>query len=146
MRTCVDYSEITLTTVLLFIWQLPQHLVALMIYFFIRSDLSEWKNDSTGMTVLQIKVGTSFCWSLGQFIFMNPYASHNVYCHETGHSVQSLYLGPLYLLAVGIPSVMLFITAQFKKRILKHKPEDVFKWYHSHYPEKWADKLGGVSL
>lgn len=140
----IDYSEITFLTVILFVWQLPQHLIAILLYMFIRVEPTEWKNDVNGMTVLCFRVHTSFCWSLGQFIFVNPCANSNIYRHETGHSVQSIYLGPLYLFAVGIPSLVLFITSQIKKRILKQSEEDVTKWYHSHYPEKWADKLGGA--
>lgn len=140
----IDYSEITFLTVILFVWQLPQHLIAILLYMFIRVEPTEWKNDVNGMTVLCFSVHTSFCWSLGQFIFVNSCVNGNIYRHETGHSVQSIYLGPLYLFAVGIPSLVLFITSQIKKRILKQSEEDVTKWYHSHYPEKWANKLGGA--
>lgn len=145
-RFNIDYSEITILNILLFVWQLPQHLVAILIFIFMNQTPFEWKNEHTGMTLLCFNVSTSFCWSLGQFVFINPCANDDVRKHESGHSVQSLFLGPLYLLAVGIPSVILFVIKQIRKRIFKHSDESLFKWYHSHYPEKWADKLGGAFI
>lgn len=52
--------------------------------------------------------------------------------HEWGHTRQSLYLGPLYLLVIGLPSIL---WAAFHGH-----------WnYYKFYTEKWADKLGGVT-
>lgn len=141
----INYSEITILNVLLFVWQLPQHLLAVLIFSFINQTPYEWKNEHTGMTLLCINVSTTFCWSLGQFLFINPCANDCVRKHESGHSVQSLFLGPLYLLAVGVPSLVLFIIGRFKRYCMKETDTAISKWYHSHYPENWADKLGGVN-
>jgi len=54
--------------------------------------------------------------------------------HEYGHCLQSLILGPLYILVIGIPS---FLWAWF---ICKWTGRDYY-WF---YTERWADKLGGV--
>ena len=73
--------------------------------------------------------------SLGWFILYMGDIDENGIKHEQGHQKQSLYLGWLYLIVVGIPSMTLAIYTT-----IRHKDE---VWYHSHYPENWADKLGG---
>lgn len=133
----INYADITLLNILLFIWQLPQNLVALLVLAFLQRQPIEYKNEHTGMTVLWIPTLGTTCWSLGQFIFAYPDASEQILRHESGHSVQSLYLGPLYLLVVAIPSVCLF----WWRRWFKKSPQ----WYKAHFPENWADKLGGVN-
>lgn len=56
--------------------------------------------------------------------------------HEYGHSKQSLYLGPLYLIVVGLPSITWAeLYKNFKREIS----------YYDVYPENWADKLGEVN-
>ena len=63
--------------------------------------------------------------------------------HEQGHQKQSLYLGWLYLIIIGIPS---FCGNIFDR--LFHRKWDVSKrydWYFSQPWEKWADELGGVN-
>ena len=57
--------------------------------------------------------------------------------HEYGHSVQSAYLGPLYLFVIGIPS--LIWAGCFDSWREKHN-----KSYYWFYTESWADKLGGA--
>jgi len=48
--------------------------------------------------------------------------------HEKGHSIQSLHWGPLYLLVIGLPSIL---SASFGIR-----------WPYG-WPEEQADRLGG---
>jgi hypothetical protein len=56
--------------------------------------------------------------------------------HEWGHTRQSLMLGPLYLLVVGIPSICwLYINTHWLTKL---------NYYTSMYTELWADKCGGV--
>lgn len=57
--------------------------------------------------------------------------------HEYGHTVQSRKLGPLYLLIIGLPS--LIWAGCFEGWRKKHKVS-----YYSFYTEAWADRLGGV--
>jgi hypothetical protein len=140
----IDYSELSFLNLLLFIWQLPQNLIALLICAIVYRVPSDWENKRAKITVMMVPVKTTFCWSLGQFIFINPLATRNVIRHETGHSVQSLYLGPLYLLFVGLPSVILYLTKCFKRRFSGMKEDELTKWYHTKYPENWADKLGRI--
>lgn len=58
--------------------------------------------------------------------------------HEYGHTVQSLVLGPLYLIVIGIPSFLWFAAAPFVKYRRKNGIS-----YFSFYTERWADRWGG---
>ena len=44
--------------------------------------------------------------SLGNYIFVNNMSSQGSIQHEYGHSKQSDILGPLYLIVIGIPSLL----------------------------------------
>jgi len=62
--------------------------------------------------------------------------------HEYGHTIQSMIFGPLYLIVVGLPSVMQnIIGVILLRRFDKHEYSYA---YYNRYPEKWADRLGGV--
>ena len=74
---------------------------------------------------------------LGKYIFI-PEDNFALYkrtlLHELGHSVQSEYFGPLYLVAVGIPSLCLNILSRISPTVRSH--------YYEIWPENEADKLG----
>lgn len=78
--------------------------------------------------------------SLGLFIFTPD--SEEEWCrqmavHEYGHTWQSLILGPFYLIAVGIPSIIWCkCPGLIEIRKKKHLP------YSAFYTERWADELG----
>ena len=90
--------------------------------------------------------------SLGLFVFVTsgPYfaekyrgqisveeLSNRLLVHEYGHTIQSLILGPLYLIVIGIPSTMWgFLGAK------KRKDEQIP--YGSFFTEGWANSLGEV--
>ncbi len=82
---------------------------------------------------------------MGLFIFIPPQArfynsekyhlsddeiKSRLLVHEFGHTYQSLILGPLYFLVVGLPSVIWGLVK---------KPG---KSYFSFYAENWANLLG----
>lgn len=75
--------------------------------------------------------------SLGKYIFVPLFADEDYIKHEYGHSIQSKYLGWLYLLVIGLPS--LIWAGCFKAYRKKHNVS-----YYDFYTEKLADKLGGV--
>ena len=135
--------------VLLYIWQLPQHLLALIILKLVNRGVSI-KEKWFGHYVYYVKHGVFNCGvSLGNYIILyNDLKLNNktitVIKHEIGHSKQSLFFGWFYLLLVGLPSICNNITDR-----LFHKKWDYekrYNWYYSRYPEKWADKLGGVLI
>ena len=81
--------------------------------------------------------------SLGMFIFVEERINRQEYIqkHEDGHTIQSLILGPFYLLIVGIPSFAWANLPYFEeKRRSKHIP------YNDFIVEKIADKLGGNNI
>lgn len=119
-----------LKRVLIWIWCFPQMLAGFLVKVFTRAE------KSSGYYKYNITLGSV---SLGEYIFLCP--SHcgddTVLKHEQGHCKQSLYLGWLYLIIIGIPSVIWAGCFQWYRR--KHNIS-----YYSFYTERWADRLGGV--
>ena len=77
--------------------------------------------------------------SLGRYIFLCPahWNDEETLKHEKGHTKQSYILGWLYLIVIGLPSFIWATCFEWYRR--KYKVS-----YYSFYPEKWANKLGGV--
>ena len=127
----------TVIKILLYIWQLPQHLVGIVLCFIYKTEKSlDYKGK-------KIRVCSKFPGgiSLGNYIFVHKYphdlVSWDYVKHEYGHSIQSKYLGLFYLLVIGLPSVIWAAC-------YKYDPNDKNKYYRF-YTEKWADKLGEVT-
>lgn len=72
-------------------------------------------------------------FTLGQYIFIKRFTSEKTIKHEEGHSIQSKYLGPSYLIIIGLPSLIGNIIDRYFEID-----------YYSLLWEKSADKLGGV--
>lgn len=118
-----------------FLWQLPQELLGFLYYMYLRN-----KGEILGIHTFQgavviIKRTSCDSVTLGQHIFLSPRATGNTIKHEYGHTRQSLILGPLYLLVIGIPSITWAATHRY---VAPNKPYSYF------FTESWADKLGGV--
>jgi hypothetical protein len=73
--------------------------------------------------------------SLGRYVFTNMQDGMISYRHEFGHSIQSLILGPLYLIIIGIPSSLLAYNIS----------DALNKRYYWFYTEKWADSIAGIN-
>ena len=126
----------TILDILLFIWQLPQNILALILIISSEKRIKTY-NYNLDIWYWQCSIITkNSAISLGDFILSHSVLPEEVLKHENGHQYQSLYLGPLYLIFVGIPSILRAIYCN-----IFHKS---YEWYHSGYPENWADKLGGV--
>ena len=107
-------------------------------YFYHGAVITEW-NDKSSV-------------SLGMFVFVTkePYfydklkveytkdeLLKRLLVHEYGHTVQSLILGPLYLIVIGMPSTLWgFLPNLHKKR----KDEQIS--YFSFFTEGWENRLG----
>ncbi len=63
--------------------------------------------------------------------------SERLLVHEYGHTIQSLILGPLYLILMGIPSTVWGFSPRLNK---KRKERQIS--YFSFFTEKWANRLG----
>lgn len=145
---------------LFYIWQLPQNLLGLIVILVTKAvpgfpPLVTIRNGKVEFTFIVESYNTRKCYfipessflsgaSLGKYIILRHRSSDNCLGHELGHSVQSMIFGPLYLLIIGVPSAV-FNNVWDR---LFHKKWDNAKrsrWYYSRFPEKWADKLGGVN-
>lgn len=130
--------------VLLYIWQLPQNLLGLLVIAITRAVLDTGFMDFGYFYYRSRLHNCEFGVCLGEYIiFGEESASQMSWQHEAGHRKQSRMLGPLYLLLVGLPSVVRNIW----DRIMHRSWSDLHRavWYYSGYPEHWADNLGGVS-
>lgn len=107
-------------------------------FFYHGAVITEW-NDKSSL-------------SLGMFVFVTkePYfydklkdeyskdeLSKRLLVHEYGHTIQSLILGPLYLIIIGIPSTLWGFFPSANKKRKEHKIS-----YFSFFTEKWANYLG----
>ena len=126
----MDFKEM-----ILFVWQLPQNLLGLILLLIIDCEKKE------GAYLFKSDYLSSF--SLGRTIFINSSQdTETTRKHEKGHSIQSKYLGVFYLILIGLPSVIgNMIDRLFHKKWAR---EERLKWYYSLPWEKSADKLGGV--
>ena len=128
---------------LLFLHQLPQNILALVVYLFVNPKRYCSNIDGQWVTyhVAQRFQG-GWGVSLGDFIFFGYKPPEKSIRHEHGHQFQSLYLGWLYLLAVGLPSFLGCIYDVWFHS--KWTSDERIRWYYSRYPENCADKLGNV--
>lgn len=113
---------------LLFIWQLPQNIVALiMIPFLGKMKKNKYQNYCYAFEADNM----SGSISLGSFIFLsNTHAKQDTtIAHEFGHVWWSHLFGPLYVFIIGIPSIC---WAAFRNKS-KHS------CYYSFYTERWAN-------
>jgi len=130
--------------IVLVLWQLPQFLLGIILYKYYESkDRILEVFDYKGCRVVKIKSTLISGGSLGPIILLSSNISDKEIKHEYGHSIQSLIFGPLYLLLIGIPSAI-FNNLWDRLFHKKWSYKDRTKWYYNRYPEKWADKLGGV--
>lgn len=127
--------------VLKYIWQLPQNLCGLF-YLLINKNnrVSKVQNDlakELGASVhLQVARGGV---TLGRYIFIwkDETKLVEVIKHECGHVKQSLILGPLYLLVIGIPSIL---HASLNGAFKCCRKDGKYNYFHF-YTENWANKL-----
>ena len=122
-----------ITFVLLTLWQLPQFIVSLVMMPFL-GDLKKIRDGHYNMCFIGKEMLGGI--SLGPFSYVSPNSARSdaIIAHEfDGHSVDSKIWGPLYLLVVGIPSLM---NAAF----------GFTKCYYDFYTERWANKHAGLEV
>ena len=125
------------------IWQLPQHIIAYIIMLVKHKSIESMTNDDG---ILYYLVDNLFnCGvSLGNYIFLdsNGYYDYKTIKHVHGHQIQSLILGPLYLIVIGLPSITGNIINRITRMYFRKYYDPNF--YYKQPWEAWADKLGGV--
>ena len=118
--------------ILLYVWQLPQNLLGLAIYHYYKG--YEVCTKETCGEGIKCKISSDMHGgiTLGNYIVVNNIKSLQ---HELGHTKQSKTLGPLYLLVIGLPSI---VHASLHNKVCKNKD------YYHFFTEKWANKLMGI--
>lgn len=120
-------------------WGLPQTLAGFVVFLFHRKEphcfqkgciQTEWKRtDGVSLGLFTFVAGAD----KGSTRFAQMSA------HEYGHTLQSLLLGPFYLLLIGVPSFLWNQLPYFEKRRKNRRCS-----YYAFFPERWADRLGKV--
>ena len=121
-----------------YIWQFPQMLAAWIWYLIRKKSIlynsignfyTVYIGANRGGVTLGDRIFISRCYH-GEYLNM-------VIAHESGHVKQSLYLGPLYLIVIGIPSILWAWSHRWIA------PRKSYYWF---YTESIANKLGGVAV
>ena len=134
------------------LWGLPQTLLGLALlavhrkdehFFFHCALVTRWQGRSS--------------LSVGPFVFItgDPYfypkvadrmdmeeAKSRLLVHEYGHTIQSLVLGPLYLVLIGVPSTLWgFLPWCAKRR--QQGPVSYFAFFTERWANAWGEKVTG---
>ena len=132
----------------LWFWQFPQNLVGFCLTRFRKQVLIFTFNDGTTGRIYFTSNVFGCGISLGDYIILDydnywRYRYYDsvfrIYNHEHGHQKQSLKLGCMYLLTIGILSA----CGNLADRVV-HKYHKNGCWYYKQPWEKWADELGQV--
>lgn len=131
MKLIMNYIR----NLILFIWQLPQHLLAILYIGYLVMMCKDLGVDSRYKQAIVIPCVMRGAVTLGCYVFVGLNSEYRkTVKHELGHTIQSKILGPLYLIVIGIPS----ITYCGLRRIF---PSLRKKNYYDFYTEKWANNL-----
>ena len=98
--------------------------------------ITEWNNNTSLSLGLFVFVTVHpFFTEKYKYEYTQEELARKLLVHEYGHTIQSLILGPFYLIVIGIPSTLWgFLFA--KKRYEKQIP------YCAFFTESWANKCG----
>ena len=120
---------------ILFIWQLPQHIVAIIYFGYLVMMCKDLGVDSRYKQATVIPCIMRGAVTLGNYVFVGLNSEYKeTVKHELGHTIQSKILGPLYLIVIGIPS----ITYCGLRRLF---PSLRKKNYYNFYTERTANYL-----
>ena len=120
---------------ILFIWQLPQHIVALIYFGYLVMMCKDLGVDSRYKQAIVIPCIMRGAVTLGNYVFVGLNSEYRkTVKHELGHTIQSKILGPLYLIVIGIPSITYCGLRRLFSSLRK-------KNYYDFYTEKWANNL-----
>lgn len=128
-------------------WCLPQTLLGFIVKTFLgakKRELIKYEhNKRTVFTYYQSNANFGGV-SLGKYIILGEGMNDEITIrHENGHQKQSLMLGWLYLIIIGLPSIVWcnFIYRSVKNKRTKQGKTTSYYWF---YTEKWADKLAKI--
>lgn len=102
MKLIIKYIR----NLILFIWQLPQHIVAIIYFGYLVMMCKDLGIDSRYKQAIVIPCVMRGAVTLGNYVFVGLNSEYKeTVKHELGHTIQSKILGPLYLIVIGIPSI-----------------------------------------
>lgn len=131
-----------LLDIILWLWQLPQNLLGLLLGLYFEG--ADVKGEVIGKVMARVRLSSKMSGgiSLGKYVYISPkMATGDCVQHELGHCQQSLILGPLYLLIIGLPSIL---WAGIHTLLVSRWTLDIsYYWF---YTERWANKLGGLKI
>ena len=131
MKLIIKYIR----NLILFIWQLPQHIVALIYFGYLVMMCKDLGVDSRYKQATVIPCIMRGAVTLGNYVFVGLNSEYRkTVKHELGHTIQSKILGPLYLIVIGIPSITYCGLRRMFPSLRK-------KNYYNFYTEKWANNL-----
>lgn len=127
-----------LISFLMYLHQLPQNLLGFALYLYYQG-YEEMRqvgyNDVVVVKSPKMRGGIS----LGQYVIVSRDANLETIYHELGHCKQSQILGWLYLIVIGLPSIIwaaLYGIQEIRDR-----------WsYYDFYTERWANELAETLL
>lgn len=119
-------------------WGIIQNVVGFCV-FLVNIRCRHFRYNSAVVTVWRSRRGSM---GLGMFIFISESAMTDerreiTLMHEYGHTVQSIILGPLFLLFIGAPSLIWAGLPVF----LRYREKNSMSYYWL-YTERWANFLG----
>ena len=132
--------------ILLYLWQLPQNLLGLVLVLIYNPEkLIKLENGNRVYFSKKMTGGISLgIYSIISEKYIRNYKTNdkilnlNVTKHEViGHGTQSKWLGPLYLIVIGLPSI---VWAGLYGSVIPTSKNGYYKFY----TEKLADKLAGI--
>lgn len=122
--------------IILWIWQFPQNLVGLLLLLILQGETKHKLNIIRFYYLKTFPGGIT----LGEYIIVGTKQNLTVR-HEFGHVLQSRYLGPLYLIVIGLPSIIHAGINNIIGCCEKHN-----EGYYHFWTEKWANKLGNIKI
>ena len=118
------------------LWEAPQIIVgAIVKLVYIKYGSREVATYKQGVCQIQ-NWGMTSGVSLGWWQFTWKYATVTTASHEVAHSIESVALGPLYLVVIGLPSILWagVIHPYFV-------PDKSYYWF---YTERITDRIAGI--
>ena len=118
----------------LYIWQLPQNIVGLLLLVFITGEVKHRLGSIRFFYAKSFPGGIT----LGEYIIVGTRQEFTVR-HEFGHVLQSRYLGPLFIPVVGVFSLVHAGVSDMVGCCERHK-----EGYYHFWTEAWANRLAGI--
>lgn len=128
-------------------WGLPVNIVGGTAYF-ICTRILKRRHSKFGYANIVYLPWNAGGLSMGLFIFVkdnheSKVWTYNTRIHEYGHTWQCLLLGPLYYLAVALPSV---IWCNFFENYRKKNNVSYYKLYCEAWANRWGQKATGMDM